>query len=99
MLGAFRCSAVLLSRYPVKTSTNITGLEVVPNAQEVLQFLYQKTLKEISDGCSYFFFFFFARIFCLLLRCFVLLSSFYSLLLLFFCLFTFSLLFFFGQFL
>eukprot|EP00009_Paramoeba_aestuarina_P002121 CAMPEP_0201514372 /NCGR_PEP_ID=MMETSP0161_2-20130828/6231_1 /ASSEMBLY_ACC=CAM_ASM_000251 /TAXON_ID=180227 /ORGANISM="Neoparamoeba aestuarina, Strain SoJaBio B1-5/56/2" /LENGTH=135 /DNA_ID=CAMNT_0047910903 /DNA_START=46 /DNA_END=453 /DNA_ORIENTATION=+ len=50
MLGAFRRSAVLFSRYPVKTSTNITGLEVVPNAQEVLGFLYNKTLKEIQDG-------------------------------------------------
>ena len=33
----------------VKASTGIVGLEVVPNAREVLIGLYSKTLKEIQN--------------------------------------------------
>ena len=46
--GVFRRSAVLYSAIPKKASTNIPGLQVVPNAREVLTFLYKKTLDELK---------------------------------------------------
>jgi len=55
VMFAFRRSVVLLAQhgpYPTKVSTGLCGLEVVPNAKEVLQFLYEKMLKELQDGCK-----------------------------------------------
>jgi ETC complex I subunit conserved region len=40
--------AMLMAAGKVKTTTGIVGLEVVPNAREVLIDLYNKTLKEIE---------------------------------------------------
>jgi hypothetical protein len=54
--GAFRCSLALLNetvKYPVKISTNLCGLAVVPDAQNVLKFLYEKMLKELQIGCKF----------------------------------------------
>lgn len=45
---AFRLSSRLLSAAVVKKTTGITGLDVVPNAREVLVKLYEKTLKDVQ---------------------------------------------------
>ncbi len=47
---AFRLTARLLQQHGaiVKKSTGLTGLDVVPNAREVLVKLYEKTLKDIQ---------------------------------------------------
>lgn len=45
---AFRLSAKLLQAAAVKRTTGLTGLDVVPNARQVLVKLYEKTLKDIQ---------------------------------------------------
>jgi hypothetical protein len=48
----FRLAAALRSVAPVvKRSTGIVGLDVVPNAKEVLIKLYEKTLRDIKVCC------------------------------------------------
>jgi ETC complex I subunit conserved region len=44
------------SKFPVKLSTGIVGLPVVPNGPEVLTYLYKLTLKELQalpEGIAY----------------------------------------------
>jgi NADH dehydrogenase (ubiquinone) 1 alpha subcomplex subunit 5 len=46
--GGTGTGAMLMAAGKVKTTTGIVGLDVVPNAREVLIGLYTKTLKEIE---------------------------------------------------
>jgi phage tail tape-measure protein len=51
---AFRLTARLLQQHGaiIKKSTGLTGLDVVPNAREVLVKLYEKTLKDIQASMA-----------------------------------------------
>lgn len=46
--GGTGTGAMLMAAGKVKSTTGIVGLEVVPNAREVLIDLYSKTLKEVE---------------------------------------------------
>ena len=47
MQGALRATRALLAP-AVKRTTGIVGLDVVPNAREVLTKLYEKTLNDVK---------------------------------------------------